>query len=121
MIISRLEKIASTLESKGMTEEAAIVDSVCNSIEKNAQVEKTFQDIYKANKIEFNNDENRYATVEEPPQKVIEYFEKGTDGNWYLQDTDHVHLEKGPQNSIKVHRSYKDPGTVVPGLTPLMQ
>ena len=112
-----LREIASSIEDK----EAF---SLFKKPGESSEVSSEFKDIFKANKasvglVKGGKSEERLGTTETPPDKVQEYFVKGTDGNWYLQDADHVHVEEGPVGIFKVFRSYKDPGTEVPGLTVL--
>lgn len=131
MIIRKLEKVASTLESKGLVKEAAQIDSICNSIEKLALdipgqpseigeelKQSVLRNSEKADYTESSGRDNqgRFFTRVEPPAHLKELFDE-KDGIWYLVDIEKSDIVEKPNNVFVIHKITKDKGTEVPGLT----
>ena len=143
MVIKVLEKIASTLEAKGLFKEATQIDIVCNTLEKQAfnlfknknknNLEGLISEKVKnnpaflANKTQLwdktkeppHSSEERFRT-KTPPKDFKDRFKEGPDGYWYLQEVDSLSVHKNPeQRDLVVYDDGKDSGAPIPGLEPI--
>lgn len=131
MIVNMLEKIANSLEKKGLTQEAKNIDAICNTIEKEAlnmpwskkpepEDDDNLPPSRPANKTDYTTPkgggQGRFVTDQNPPPHLSDVFKKHSDGKWYLQDVDRVEIEEVSPGNFKVYKITKDKGTVVPGL-----
>lgn len=138
-IISRLDKVASSLEGRGLLKEAREIDIISNTLEKGSfnflgfgkrgasqlrdfiRGEVKGKPGYLANKVGIIDhtrgglsSEGRFRT-KRLPKEFKDKFVEGPDGYWYLQDVDSLSVSIYPDKKI-LYDDSRDYGTEIDGL-----